>query len=383
MSLVDHLRHWAPATLASLLLLSLAPLGCDTAKEVENAPRAAPERPIGMPSDDLLRLSVASRPYIEIQVAGLEPEHAAIRAPARVAFRDGAMSRVSAPIPGRVVKLHVEVGETVKVGDSLVTITSPEASGFHMELSRARIDLQTAQDQLERQTTMVSKGVGREHERVLAEHRVAETKAKLRHAQKAVSLLGQSSNGTVVITAAIEGTVLRRFTTLGAQVEPGGDSLIEIGNPNALWVVAEVFQDDLSLVSPGAKVTLEFANIPKPVTGHVEGMGVLIDTGLRRAPIYVAIDEDAPGLTPGMFARANIQTPIHDGVTIPKTAVLIKDGKTAVVYVEETDGQFSRRVVTTGHTFGEYVQILGGVQAGDRVAVAGALLIDGTAQKIL
>ncbi|MDC0669393.1 efflux RND transporter periplasmic adaptor subunit [Nannocystis radixulma] len=366
------------------LCLALA-AGCKPTPpaEVAAVPHTPPAGALGANEDGPHFLPAASRPYVEIQPVAMEPEHAAIRAPARVAFRDGALSRVGAPIPGRIVKLHVEVGEKVKVGDALVTIASPEASSFHMELARARIEVDTARDQLERQNQMQKQGVGREYERVAAQHRLAEAQASLQHAQKAVSLLGKSSGGTVVVEAAIEGMVLRRFTTVGAQVEPGGDPLIEIGNPEALWVVAEVFQDDLALVSPNSKVTLEFAALPEPVTGHVEGIGVLIDTGLRRAPVYIAIDGEAPGVTPGMFARAQIQTPTTTGVTVPKSAVLIKEGKTAVVYVEEKEGVFSRREVATGHTFGDYVQILSGVRPGERIAVSGALLIDGTAQRIL
>lgn len=366
-----------------LAALACAPaLACDR-NQTPPAPAPHETGKLGAKADALIQLNPSSRPYVDVQAVVMEPEHAAIRAPARVAFRDGAVSKVGAPIPGRVMKLHVEAGQKIKVNDPLVTIASPEASGFHMDLQRARIELQTAKDTLQRQTEMVAKGVGRPYEKMLAEHAVAEAQAKLRHAQKAVSLLGQSDGGTVIVTSQIDGTVLRKFATVGAQVEPGGDPLVELGNPDALWVVAEVFQDDLLLVGEKAPVTLEFAALPQPVPGHVEGLGVLIDTGLRRAPVYIIIDGEVPGLTPGMFARANIQAPAKEGVTVPKTAVLIKDGKTSVVYVEESEGSFSRREVQMGHTFGDYVQIISGVRPGERIAVAGALLIDAAAQQIL
>jgi len=372
--------------LSSISMLGLACallLGCGEVPSVSAASRVPPARALGGEEAELLVLPAERRPYVETSVATMEPEHATIRAPARVAFRSGALSRVSSPIAGRVVKLHVEVGDKVKAGDPLVTIASPAASELQMELARARIEVSSEREQLARQEEMSRNGVGREYERVLAGHRVSEAEALLRHAKKAVSLLGKNANGVVVVAAAIDGTVLRRVTTLGAQVEPGGDPMIELGNPNALWVVAEVFQDDLPLVSTGAEVSLEFAAVQQETTGRVEGIGVLTDAGLRRAPVYVALTEPPVGLTPGMFARANIHTPSTTGVTVPRNAVLIKDGKTAVVYTEENPGEFRRREVVRGHTFGEYVQILSGLAAGERVAVQGALLIDGTAQRIL
>lgn len=328
-------------------------------------------------------LGGGSQAYVKVEAVTLEPEHAIVRAPARVAFRDGAVSRVGAPIPGRVTELHVQAGDRVKVGDPLVTIASPEASGFHMDLARAKIELDAAKDNYDRQTQMVAKGVGREYEKVLAKHAVDEAQARLRHAGKAVSLLGKSSGGTVVVTAEIEGTVLRRYATQGAQVSPGDGPLVEIGNPKNLWIVAEVFQDDLQFMHEGAKVTLEFATQKVGLEGHVEALGVLVDTGLRRAPVYITIDSETNALTPGMFARANIQAPAEEGVTVPKGAVLIKDGTTTVVYVEQAENLFARREILVGYTFGEYVQILSGLKSGERVAVDGALLLDATAQQLL
>lgn len=328
-------------------------------------------------------LGQGSQAYVKVEAVTLEPEHAVVRAPARVAFRDGAVSKVGAPIPGRVMKLHVQAGDRVKVGDPLVTIASPEASGFHMDLARAKIELDAAKDSYDRQTQMVAKGVGREYEKVLAKHAVDEAQARLRHAGKAVSLLGKSSGGTVIVTAEIEGTVLRRYATQGAQVAPTDGPLVEIGNPKDLWVVAEVFQDDLQFMHEGATVTLEFASLKDGLAGHIEALGVLVDTGLRRAPVYITIDGDANNLTPGMFARASIQAPAEEGVTVPKGAVLIKDGSNTVVYVEQAEHRFARRDVLVGYTFGQYVQILSGLQKGERVAVDGALLLDAAAQQLL
>ncbi|HEY0137100.1 MAG TPA: biotin/lipoyl-binding protein, partial [Nannocystis sp.] len=143
--------------------VSLALSACSGAKGTapEPAPEAQPQVLAGDNAGEV-RLSPASMAYVKVEAVNLEPEHAVIRAPARVAFRDGAVSKVGAPIPGRVMKLHVEAGAQVKVGDPLVTIASPEASGFHMDLARARIELTAAKDNYERQSQMVAKGVGRD-----------------------------------------------------------------------------------------------------------------------------------------------------------------------------------------------------------------------------
>ncbi|PCC68514.1 HlyD family secretion protein [Nannocystis exedens] len=105
-------------------------------------------------------------------------------------------------------------------------------------------------------------------------------------------LLGPSRPGPVTVVAPIDGTALRRYATVGAQVEPGGAPLLEIGDKTALWVVADVFEDDLSQVRPGTAVQLRFPADPRPVAGRVVGVGALVDVGQRRAPVYIALADD-------------------------------------------------------------------------------------------
>ena len=331
-----------------------------------------------------IRLDARARTFLVVEAVGETPTDMTIRAPARVAFRDTAISQVGSPIPARVMKIHVQVGDFVRVGDKLATLASPDASSYHAELAHSRLELTAAKDALERQTTMVSKGVGREYERVMAEMRVRDVEERVRGAKRHVGLLGKSSGGTVIVTAELEGTVLARHASVGAQVEPSGEPLFEIGNPNDLWVVADVFQDDLPLVHQGANVKIELASESDTVPGKVTSVGVLLDTAVRRAPVYIELgDGKNEHLKAGMFALALIRANDVRGITVPVGAVLIKDNNKSIVYVETENGSFARRDVVVGHNFEDRVEILTGLQPGERIAVQGALLIDGAANQLL
>lgn len=83
-------------------------------------------------------------------------------------------------------------------------------------------------------------GIGRELDRQTARAELEAARVADRHARRAIEMLGPSRPGRVTVVAPIDGTVLRRPTTIGAQVEPGGAPLLEIGDKTALWVVAEV-----------------------------------------------------------------------------------------------------------------------------------------------
>src|SRR5262249_53575609 len=157
--------------------------------------------------------------------------------------------------------------------------SSPGAATARAELAHARAEMQSAQEQLKRQIDMLQRGVGLEVEKFEAEIHLKEAQAELERASKVAAAFGDGSGETFIIGAPIGGTILHIAASAGATVEPGGQSLVEIGDPSALWVVAEVFEHDLALVHNGAEATVELASVPTPVHGHVVAVGALVEAG--------------------------------------------------------------------------------------------------------
>jgi cobalt-zinc-cadmium efflux system membrane fusion protein len=120
-----------------------------------------------------------------------------------------------------------------------------------------------------------------------------------------------------VLRAPIEGTVISRHATVGAVAQPGGDPLIEIGNPTALWVVAEVFERELAQVRDHAEVDLELPTRVAPVPGHVVSVGSALTGALRTAPVYIGFDAPDVDVRAGMFARAAIKAPAATSIAVP------------------------------------------------------------------
>ncbi|MCY1059224.1 efflux RND transporter periplasmic adaptor subunit [Nannocystis sp. SCPEA4] len=376
-------------------LTAVALLGCFASSGCEPTSSAAGRRFGGgddrrgaaRPPDAPGRVSLppAALAYIQVEPAANEPEDMSVRAPARVAFRDDAVSRVDAPAAGRVQKILVEVGTNVKAGAPLLELASPQASSLQLQREHARLELENAERALARQEALMSAGVGREIEHQAARLALQSARVADSHARRAAKMLGPSRGGRVTVVAPIDGTVLRRNATVGTQVIPGGTPLLELGDKAALWVVAEVFENDLPQIYHGAPVSLAFPDRADPLPGHVVGVGALVDVGQRRAPVYIVLDDAArtTTLTPGMFVRANITSPASAGVTLPKQAVLIRGGDKSTAYVEVGPGQFEARDVVVGHTSGERAQIVSGIAPGERVAVSGALLLDQQAKQSL
>jgi cobalt-zinc-cadmium efflux system membrane fusion protein len=345
--------------------------------------------------DGSVRLAKESRPYVVTRKVELGAASPVVLAPARIAFRDGAVSQVNLPITGRITQIHVKTGDRVKTGDPLVTITSPDAAAARAQLAAATAEHDAAVQEVARQDGMARSGVGVDSERVAAQAKLRQAEAELARAQTTAAMLGGGGGSTVVLRAPIDGTVIARHATVGAVAQPGGDPLIEIGNPSALWVVADVFERELAQVHDGAAVDVELPTRIAPVAGHVVSVGSALTGALRTAPVYIALDPTgptgptaAPGaadpeIRAGMFARAAIKAPAGRSIVLPAEAVLIQDGKTYLVYVKTGDDLFVARKVEVGRSVDGRVEVLNGLAPGEQVVIKGALLLDGAAEQLL
>jgi cobalt-zinc-cadmium efflux system membrane fusion protein len=359
------------------LLLGCLVAGC-------SAPTAAPKpEPQPVPTEDgVVRIQDRSRQFVEVNEVSDATSGSTVTAPARVDFRDGAVSQVGAPLEGRIAAVHVLVGQKVNAGDSLVTLDCPEAASMRASAAVAQASLREARIELERQRRMQQEGVGIEREVVAAETKVSAAEAELARVEAGAISIGGGTASAVVVRAPIAGIVLVRNASVGMAVQRGGDPLVEIGDSSALWIVADVFERDLSHVHQGAITRTTFPSLNRDMAGRVTAIGTVVASGLRTAPVFLTVDAHGVALRPGMYGRVTIDS-ADAGLTVPVNAVLIKDGKDPVVYVQKDDLTFIRRRVVVAQPVDGRVQIVSGLTPGERVVVRGALLLDGAADQLL
>ncbi|UJR78751.1 efflux RND transporter periplasmic adaptor subunit [Sandaracinus amylolyticus] len=329
--------------------------------------------------DGAVRIRDDSASFIETATIGDEQVSALVRAPGRVAFREGAVSEVGAPVDGRITEVHARVGQRVEVGDPLVTIASPSAAAVRGELARARVMVQAAEAELARQEQMTAAGVGVEVDRVRAHADLAQARAMLSALSASAASIGRGSAATVRVRAPIAGTVLARRASVGLAVEAGGEPLVVLGERNAVWIVAEVFERELPLVHEGATAHVSLAAAAEAVSARVDAIGGAVDPETRRAPVFLALEGAiSEHLRAGMYARAEIE--VGDaGLGIPTSSVLVKDGGRTVVFVARDERTFLARDVQLGAPVRGRAPVLRGLERGERIVTRGALLLDGQA----
>lgn len=345
---------------------------------------AEPKAAVAPPQaeDGTVTIAQASQSFIEVAELADTAAGSVTSAPARVEFRDGAVSHIGSPLDGRVVDVHVRVGEMVKSGQPLVTLDCPEAVTMRAAAPVAQASLREARLELERQRRMQREGVGIERDLVAAETRVSLAEAEVARVEATVRTIGEGTGASVIVHAPLAGVVITRKASVGQSVDRGDEPLVEIGDKARLWIVADVFERDLTQIATGAKVRTVLTPSAPAINGTVTSIGAIVAPELRTAPVFIAIDGPVADLRPGTFGQAEIAHG-HAGVTLPVSAVLIKDGKDPVVYVQRGALTYVRTRVSVGPTVDGRVPIVSGLNQGDKVVVRGALLLDGAADQLL
>jgi membrane fusion protein, heavy metal efflux system len=363
------------ATALGLILLA----GCGEHSAQRGESRTAP----AAGGSRAVQVTAPQKQFLTVAQVGASQAADMLALPGRVTFRPQAQSSVGATVAGRVVGLHVRTGEPVKAGAPVLTIESADASATRATLDVAATRLASAESFLKRNAEMVDKGVGLEHERLEAEVRVKEARAELERARQSAALIGTGRGGRVTVTAPTNGVVISIRVSVGATVAPGGEPLLELGDPSQLQFVAQVAESDLGRIAIGQAAEIELPGLNTRVEAKVDGISPRVEADSRRMHVYLSPARRIAGLQAGMLAQIVLRTGTDSSISLPVAAVLVKDGKRRVVYVEKADGNFEARDVETGRNRDGQVIILKGLQAGEKVVVRGALLLDTQADLLL
>ena len=268
------------------LLLGVAACGKKEAPSNGAQPKSAPKtgpRSVEVPA--------AQKQFLTIEAAGAAQAGDVLVLPGRVTFRPQAQSAVGAPVPGRVAAVLVRPGEVVKAGAPLLTIDSADAAAGRAALDQAATRLASAENMFKRQVEMVEKGVGLEIDRQEAEARLKEARAEHERARHAAGLIGSGQGNRFTVRAPADGVVMAIRVAVGASVAPGGDALLELGDPTRLQVVAQVPESELRRVAVGQEAEVELPALAARVAARVENFSPRVDPESRRTQVYLALGE--------------------------------------------------------------------------------------------
>lgn len=350
-----------------------------------------------------------------IKVFGIQTAKAAklalapsFAAPARVSYNTEAMAHVGSAVSGRVSELKVRLGDTVKKGDVLLVVDSPELGEAQSDylikrtnVASAEPVVETARSAYQRARELYEKTQGislaevqkRELELKMAEGAVLSAKAAVTAAENKLHLLGMSHErlATLVKTgevdsryhvlAPIDGKVIQREATLGELVSPEREALLVLADTSVLWVLADVPEARLASVGKGTKAKVIVAAAPhERIAGEVSYIAPEVDVATRSATVRIELHNGHLPIKPGMFAQVELSS--ADGnkgeavLAIPEEAVQTVEGGPAVfVPVEGEANTYAKREVKIGPPVGGMVQVVEGLKEGDVLITRGSFIL--------
>jgi Cu/Ag efflux protein CusF len=153
--------------------------------------------------------------------------------------------------------------------------------------------------------------------------------------------------------------------------------LYQVTNLDSVWVIADVFEQDIGLVQTGMRATVRVNAYPgKVFAGAITYVYPTLKAETRTVPVRVELDNPGGLLKPGMFAQVELPAAAKGAVLTVPTSALIDSGTRQIVLVQLKEGRFEPREVKVGARGEDHIEILDGVRDGEMVVVAANFLID-------
>lgn len=365
-----------------------------------------------------LTADAIERYAVRVEPAQLWILRPTVVAPARVAFNTQAMSHVGSTLRGRVVEIRARAGDSVRVGQDLLVVESPELGEAQADLLNKRLAVQAAEPTAEltraaweraRNLHEQSQGIAlaevqrreAEYNAAIAAIKAAAAAAKasenmlrvLGMNQEAIDALAASGEISPLITirSAIDGVVVQSEVTPGELVGPDRETIMVVADMGTLWVLAEVHESQLAGIAPGSQawVTLGLpaSSDDGPLhafEGAVAHVAPFVDPVTRTAQVRIEVPASFGGgvmLRPGMFAMTEIVQDASEADAVPSVAVpeeaiqTVEGGPAVFVPVPGEPGTFAKRAVTVGKLTGGLVSISSGLVEGELFVVSGTFIL--------
>ena len=274
---------------------------------------------------------------------------------------------------GAVTRIYKRLGDPVRAGEPLAIVESGDAAQIAADRTVAAARAALAQKTLAREKRLFEQRVSARQDYEQAQAEAVAANAEAHRAMAAAGAANVSADGRgVVVASPISGRITAAAVSLGAFVQPETE-LFRIADPKLIQVEAAISGADAPRIGPGDRAVLETAD-GRAIEGKVRSVTPGLNPETRTAT--AVLDVPPEGLQPGQSVRARITPSIASTskvIVVPEEAVQTFEGRD-VVFVRTTSG-FEARAVTVGQRGSGRAEIVGGLSAGQSIAVRNAFLL--------
>lgn len=310
---------------------------------------------------------------VRTEAVALRSVTRAIRAVGTVQVDERKLYIVSQKYEGWIEKLHADAtGKAVRQGEPLMEVYSPSlvlAQQEYLAASRATGRLQGA-DPETRGTAgdLAESALNRLRNWDIPEEQIKQLRTR------------GSASKTMNVVAPVSGVILEKTAIQGMRFMPG-EMLYRIADLSTVWVVADIFEQDMGMVREGQSAEVTLSAMPgKVFSGKVSFIYPTLTAETRTVKVRIEMPNSEGTLRPALYATVQLAAPKDGGsvITVADSAVL-DSGSRQVVLVERGEGLYEPRPVRIGGKGSGYVEILDGLKEGEKVVVRANFLIDAEA----
>jgi len=282
---------------------------------------------------------------------------------------------------GRIVSIHARLGDRIKKGQLLLRVQSSDVAGAFSDYRKAVYDERLARFQFERAKILYEKGAIAKSALETFENAEQDAQVVLETTAEHLHLLGLDKDhpmGIVNITAPVSGVITDQQVTNAAGVQALGTNPFTISDLSNVWVVCDVYENDLPNVRLGDTAEISLNAYPGRIfKGRISNIGAILDPSIRTAKVRIEVQN--PGIIRlGMFARATFRGQTREMHTIVPASAIMHMHDRDFVFVPAPDRKFRRLEVVSGGLLPDNMnlqEIKSGLEPGQQV-VTNALVLD-------
>lgn len=327
----------------------------------------------------------------------------------RIAFNEDHSTPIFSPYAGRIVQLLAKPGDEIKPGSRLCEIQSPDLVQAESALISARSAAIKSKNQLELARRVASRAQDLYQMKAIPQKDFEQAQSDLRNAESdlraAEGALAAARDGLRVfektdaeitrieeerridrlmpVFSPIAGTVVARKVGPGQYVRPDSpDPLFTVADLSTMWLLANVYEADISLIHVGQVVEVRVTAYPNELfRARITYIAASVDPTTHRVAVRAELANPGRKLKPEMFASFRILTSADVQSPAVPVGAIVRDGEMATVWIATAPKQFAPRVVKLGLQQNGMIQILSGVQAGEQVVTEGGVFLSSVGRR--
>jgi cobalt-zinc-cadmium efflux system membrane fusion protein len=368
-----------PAVLVLTAIVSAA--GCSS--------QSAGNKPAASSTASDVTLTAAQRQHVQIETVASTTFRRSIDTTGVVDFDNDQATSVLAPFSGPVSRLVASLGERVRKGQELATVSSPDFAAAFAAYRKALATAATARHLADLDKDLLQHQGVSEREEAQAQTDADNAESDRAAALQALIALNVDpqtikdiqENRPVArmegtIRSPIAGIVVEKLITPGQLVEAGTTPCFTVADLSRVWVQARIFGPEVVAVHVGDTADVESDIDASHLRGTVTNVSALVDPDTRSVIARVTVANTTQLLKKQMYVRVLIHSQHQEtGLLIPVAAILRDDENLPFVYLELSDGSFARRHVALGYRDGDRYEITSGLKAGEKVVIEGGIFV--------